>query len=114
LIVGSIEMDRFLLAYNAIGESARAGVRYAVVNGYYGNGSTACGTTTTDNIKSVVKTFAAMGMLDPNRVNTVVTYANCNVGSPVSIYVSYPYDPFTSFFPLTVNLASTANGTFAF
>jgi len=114
LIFGSVEMDRMLLAYNSVGESARAGVRYAAVHGWYATGTGTCTSANTTDVINVVKTFAGMGILNPNLVNATVTCANRNVGSVVSIAVSYPYDPFTSFFPLSVTLTTVASGTFAF
>jgi Flp pilus assembly protein TadG len=115
LIFGSIEMDRMLLAYNALTESARAGVRYAVVHGTYADGSD-CSAATKTNIKNVVKIFAGMGMLDASRATITVTCQDGtgHIGSPVSVDVAYVYDPFTSFFPLSVTLRGSAKGTFTF
>ena len=115
VIFGSIEMDRMLLAYNALTDSARAGVRYAIVHGTYADGSD-CSATTITNIKNVVKTFVGMGMLDGSKATITVTCQDGtgHIGSPVSVAVSYRYDPFTSFFPLSVTLQGTAKGTFTF
>lgn len=115
LIFGGIEMDRMLLAYNALTDSARAGVRYAVVHGIYADGAD-CNTATQTNIKNVVKTFAGMGALDASKATITVTCADGtgHIGSPVSVDVAYVYDPFTSFFPLSVTLRGSAKGTFTF
>ena len=109
ILFGAIEMDRMLLSYNAISESARAGVRYAVVHGHYNP-------TSTTNIEQVARNFVAMGILDPARATVTVTYEDGtnHIGSPVSVYVTYPFDPLTSFFPLSVTLGSTAKGTITF
>jgi Flp pilus assembly protein TadG len=117
LIFGSIEMDRMLLVYNALTNSARAGVRYAAVHGIYADGA-GCNTTTQTKVKNVVKTFAGMGMLDASKATITVTCADDgsagHIGSPVSVDVAYLYDPFTSFFPLSVTLRGSAKGTFTF
>jgi Flp pilus assembly protein TadG len=109
VVFGAIEMDRMLLVYNAVANSARSAVRYAAVHGYYNP-------TTTGNIEQVARNFAAMGLLDPSRANVTVSYEDGtnHVGSPVSVSVAYPFDPFTSFFPLSVTLRSTAKGTITF
>ena len=115
LIFGGIEMDRMLLVYNALTESARAGVRYAVVHGIYADGADYCNQT---KVKNVVKTFAGLGMLDASKLDApngiIVTCADGHIGSPVSVDVAYLYDPFTSFFPLSVTLRGSAKGTFTF
>jgi Flp pilus assembly protein TadG len=117
LIFGSIEMDRMLLVYNALTNSARAGVRYAVVHGIYADGN-ALGVVDVvaeeANIRKVVKTFAGMGMLDASKATITPTYGTGHIGSPVSVDVLYNYDPLTSFFPLSVTLRGTAKGTFTF
>ena len=115
LIFGGIEMDRMLLAYNALTDSARAGVRYAIVHGTYADGGD-CTATTKTNIKNVVKTFVGMGLLDASRATVTVTCQDGtgHIGSPVSVDVAYVYDPLTSFFPLSVTLRGTAKGTFTF
>ena len=114
LIFGSIEMDRMLLVYNALTNSARAGVRYAAVHGIYADGA-GCNAATQANIGNVVKTFAGMGMIDASRLDPpIVTCADGHIGSPVSVAVSYHYAPLTSFFPLSVTLRGSAKGTVTF
>ena len=117
LIFGAIEMDRMFLVYTALDNAASAGVRYAAVNGYYSGGDCPASTgTTVTNIKKVVSTFAAMGILDPTQVTTTVVYSpvNCNVGSTVTVSASYLYAPLTQFFPLAILMGTTAEGTIAY
>ena len=109
IVFGSFEMDRMLLIYTSVANSARAGVRYAIVHGHYnppGEG----------DVEKVVRNFASMGLLDTTKVTVTVTYEDGtdHIGSPVSVSVAYLYDPFTSFFPLNATLRSTAKGTIAF
>lgn len=127
LIFGGIEMDRMLLAYNALTDSARAGVRYAAVHGTYADGADYCNQT---KVTNVVKTFAGMGMLDASKPTfkvtvkcadwaaadgTVVPGTAGHIGSPIFVTVEYPYDPFTTFFPsLSITLGSTAKGTITY
>lgn len=126
IIFGGIEMDRMLLAYTSLGNAARAGVRYAIVHGQYADGAVT--SATRDNIAQQVKTFARLGMIDsssmaitPNCTNGTGAYITvCHqdltgkVGTRVSVRVSHPYTPFTTFFPFSLTLSSTAAGTIAF
>jgi Flp pilus assembly protein TadG len=110
LIFGSIEMDRLLLVYTAMANSARAGVRYAAVHGVFNP-------TSISNVQQVVKNLASTGILDPSRMTIAVSYQDTTkrIGSSVSVSVQYPYDPFTFFFPLGgITLRSTSQGTIAF
>jgi hypothetical protein len=54
--------------------------------------------------------------LNTNNLVVTVTYpsGSNNVGSPVSVTAVYPYDPFTTFFPLSVRLGSTSQGIITF
>ena len=122
LVFGGIEMDRMLLASNALDNAARAGVRYAVVRGVNHP-------TTVANVGTVVQTFAGMGIIHSSSMTVSascsavstgtsavhVCYPTDNhIGSAISVSVAYVYDPLTSFFPLSVTLRSTAKGTIAF
>ena len=128
IVFGAIEVDRLLLVYTSLGNAARAGVRYASVHGFYQDGP--INDTTTGNIGQVVKNFAGLGALDASRLTVTQSCSNdtgayvhvCyedgndNIGSRVSVRVSYPYDPFTSFFPsfATLTISSTAKSAIAF
>ena len=121
MIFGGIEMDRLALTHTALDNAARAGVRYAVVHGCYGGPA---------NVGNVVQTFARMGIIDSSQMSPSLSctaiasgnsaihicYANSDqiIGSAVSVSVAYVYAPLTSFFPLSVTLRSTAQGTIAY
>jgi Flp pilus assembly protein TadG len=115
VLFGSIEMDRMLLTYTTLANAARAGVRYAIVNGYYATGTTYT-TTSTQAIQTVATQFAGLGMLDQSTVTVTVAYpdSNNNIGSRVSVTVTAPFHPFTSFFPLSVTMGSTAEARFCY
>lgn len=116
-----VEMDRLFLVTCALAEGARAGLRYAVVHG-------SDNAATTDDIKGVVKDFASTAIIDKTLLNTTVTYSACDSdpgngcatspytapGGKVNISVTYPYDPFTNYFPLSVTLGSSAQGVIAY
>jgi Flp pilus assembly protein TadG len=113
IIFAGIEFDRMVLVYTTMANSARAGVRYAIVHGVDNPAST-------DQVKTVVQNFASAGALNTSQLTVTVSYpdttssrANCaggtNPGCLVSVVVQYPYDPFTAL-PVGVNLSSTSKG----
>ena len=112
LVFGAIEMDRMLLVYPTMANATRAGLRYAVVHGVDIN----AGGIVTADVTQVVRNFASAGILNAANVNVTVTLVdgNSQPGSRVTVKAVYPYDPFTTYFPLSVNLGSTAEGVIAF
>jgi Flp pilus assembly protein TadG len=132
IMFGVIELQRMLFVYNTIADSARAGVRYAIVHGFYA--SPASGPANNDtNVINVVKTFAGASLLDTSKLGSGAcpipasggicvkyapslgstgTTATNTPGSLVTVSVSYPYDPFVGWFSslLGVNLTATSQG----
>jgi Flp pilus assembly protein TadG len=112
LLVAFVEFGRFLLVYNSVANSARAGVRFAIVNGD-GNGSRAGAAALA--VQTVVKNFAGSAPLDRTKLSVTVAPTTLGtVGSTVTVTVVYPYDPLSSYFPLSVNLRSVSQGVIAF
>ena len=111
LIFTIFEIDRLLLVMTALADSTRAGTRYAIVHGS-DNAATAT------QIKDVIRDFASTGLLDTSRLTIPdPTYTACGTcttnkdpGSKVFIRVTYVYDPFTTYFPLSINLGSSSQG----
>jgi Flp pilus assembly protein TadG len=118
VIFAVIEMERMLLVYTTVANSARAGVRYAIVHGHDRTGSGANGPSTpTDysNVVNVVKNLAGVGALDTGKLTVTVNYIDGSnaPGSRISVKAVYPYDPFTAL-PLSVNLGSLSEGVITF
>jgi Flp pilus assembly protein TadG len=123
LLIGVVEIGRMVLVYTTIANAARAGERYAIVHGK-DNSATAV------QVKSVVTNFLSTAPMTTGNAVVHVCYAaipgsdSCSadsgsgaaaaVGSEVTVQVSYPYDPFTSYFPLSITLGSTSQGVIAF
>jgi Flp pilus assembly protein TadG len=120
VIFTMVEMNRMLLVTAALADSARAGVRYAIVHG-------ADNAVTATQIATVIQNFASTGILNPAQLNVAnaswtPTYTACSgcrsntqPGSTVQITVSYPYDPFITYFPgLQVTLSSTSDGVITY
>jgi Flp pilus assembly protein TadG len=121
VLFGVVEMGRMVLVYTTMANAARAGARYAIVHGGDQtasgvNGPSGPGNTT--QVQTVVRNFASAGLLDPTRLTITVTYPNGvnSAGSPVSVTVTYPYDPFVSYFNsvLAVTMGSTSQGVITF
>ena len=119
LMLGVLEMGRMVLVYTTVANAGRAGARYAITHG-----ATRCDTPATcgsgvdgvsgpaDNptqVVTVIKNFASAGLLDTSRLVITVHYPDPfpsnGVGQRVNVKVVYPYDPFTSFLPLTVTVS---------
>lgn len=110
VILAVVEFSRMVSIYTDLADAARAGVRYAIVHGVDNAASDSA-------IEGVVASYA-IGWLDTSQLasNVTVSYPNGtkNVGDPVQVTVRYAYDPFSTYFPLSVTLSSTSEGTIAF
>jgi Flp pilus assembly protein TadG len=123
LFFGIVEMERMLLVYTALSNSARAGVRYAMVHGSDRTGTGATGPSSSSahtSVQDAVKTMASTGTINTANLTVNVNYTACpactnsnDPGSTVSVQVIYPYDPLTAL-PLTVNLSSISEGIITF
>jgi Flp pilus assembly protein TadG len=119
ILLASVEFGRMVLVSNAVANAARAGVRYAITHGSDRTGSGSTGpsgpSSNPDQVVTVVKNFAAAGMLDVSKLNITVAYPDAanSARSRVNVTVIYPYDPFTVL-PLHVNLGTTSQGVIAY
>jgi Flp pilus assembly protein TadG len=107
LLIGVVEMCRMVLVFNTLSDGARIGTRYAIVHG--SNNS-----VTTAQIQSLVRSF--LTGVNTSNVTVTPTYPDgcTKPGCHVTVTTSYPYDPFTSYFPISVNLGSTSQGVITF
>ena len=114
LLIGVVEMCRMVLVYNDVAQAARAGARYAIVHG-------ADNPKTTTDIQTVVTNFlsaAPVNTANPG-LTIDVSYPDtgaCTIpGCRVKVTVTYPYDPFLTYFPISgINLRSTSQGVITF
>ena len=116
LIFGVVEISRMVLVYTTVANAARAGARYAVVHGSNRKGSGPNGPSgPADNppqVLAVIRNVASAGLLTSSNLIITVNYpaASNNPGKLLTVTVIYPYDPFTSYFPLRVRLGSVSQG----
>lgn len=117
VILAGIEFDRMVLVYTALANSARAGVRYAIVHGSHRNnvtGDPPSGSANQDAVIAKVRQYASAGTINTSVsvLSVVVQYPDATdnkPGSHVIVKVSYPYDPFIAL-PLHVNITSATQG----
>lgn len=122
IMLAGIELDRMLLVYTTLTDSARAGVRYAIAHGSNRSGSGSTGSSgpgNTTQVSTVVQNYAGAGIINQNNLTVSVTYsaqsgfAAGTPGSVVKVKVQYVYDPFTSVLPLRVTLSAMSFGVVA-
>ena len=121
VLLAVVEMGRLVLVYTAVSNAAHVGTRYAIVHGNDRTGSGIDGPSgpgSTTQVETVVKNFAAAGLLDTSRLTVTVTYPDGSnaAGKNVSVAVTYPYDPLIGYFSpaLSVTLGSTSQGIITF
>ena len=119
VVLAAIELSRMALVANAVANSARAGVRYAVTHGSDRTGTGSTGPSGPGNnptqVVRVVKGFAGAAPISQANLTVTVTYpdASNTPGSRVDVKVVYAYDPLTAL-PLSVNLGSTSEGVITY
>ena len=119
VILAGIEFDRMVLVYTALANSARAGVRYAIVHGSDRTGASgsdlASGPGDKTAVIAKVRQFASAGMLDTLKLIVTVDYIPLDnkPGTLVKVAVLYKYDPFVVL-PLGVKITSATQGYIVF
>ena len=127
-ILGIIELLMLIYTYNVLADSAKEGVRYAIV---HGTGNTTCsgpGSTTSVppvtcpdasalNVKSAVTAYAVASLHNTAAMTVTPTYPDGSCAAPnrVQVTVSYRYQPFFGLFPsgwVTVNAAAEGRITY--
>lgn len=118
LLFGVVEMCRLVLAYTTVANAAREGVRYATVHGSFNTGSV--------DVQGAVNGLLQAATINPADAHVDVCYTtDINSGCPgnsapgppgtfITVNVSYPYNPLTTYFPIQVNLTSSSKGVIAF
>lgn len=121
LLLSVVEMGRMVLVYNTMANCSRAGARYAIVHGIDRTGTGVDGPSapgSTTQVETVVKNYAQAGLVNPANLTVTVAYPDGtnNAGSPVTVTVTYPYNPIVGYFSSTLSktLASTSEGIITF
>jgi Flp pilus assembly protein TadG len=123
LLVSFLEVILMVYTYIVLADSAKEGVRYAIV---HGTGNTTCsgpGTTLTTppvtcpdvaggNVVSAVKGYAKYSLHNPAAITVTPSYPDGVSAAPsrVRVVVSYPYQPFFGLGWPTVTVKAAAEG----
>jgi Flp pilus assembly protein TadG len=119
LIFGIIELIILIYTYTVLANSAKEGVRYAIVHGCdlgastcSGTCGTACTDTAGDNVVTQVKNWARFSLHDTTPMAVTVTYPDSTSDAPnrVRVTVSYPYKPLLGFGWPKVTVRAAAEG----
>ncbi len=105
-----------VLVYTTIANAARAGARYAIVNGSDVSASTSALTT---QVQTTVKGYLSTASVNIGSANLSIPvgYPDTTMipGNRVTVTVSYLYDPFVGYFPFSgIHLSSTTEGVFTY
>ena len=120
MLLAIVEISRMVLVYTTVANAARVGARYAVVHGSDRTGSGINGPSGPGNnpsqVVTLIKNVATAGLLQASNLQITVNYPGGSnaPGQLLSVTVIYPYDPFTSYFPLRVRLGSVSQGIILF
>jgi Flp pilus assembly protein TadG len=107
LMLGVVEIGRMVLVYTACANAAKAGVRYAEVHG-------ADSAATNADVQTVVRNYLSTAPLTASSATITPSGVGGAIGTMVSVTVVYPYDPLSTWFPLSVNLGSSSQGVITF
>jgi Flp pilus assembly protein TadG len=119
-MVGMIEITMLVYTYTVLADSAKEGVRYAIVHGSK-NGSSSgptCPCPAIDGAPGtgVVKGFAQYSLHDTSTMTVTVTYpdASNDPTNRVRVTVSYPYAPFFGLGWPAVTVRAASEGRIAY
>lgn len=123
LIFGTLELILLVYTYNVLADSAKEGVRYAVVHGTDaatcsgpGGFGVTCSDSSGSNVQAAVKQYAQYSFHDTSAMTVSVTYpdSSCDPPSRVLVQISYPYQPFFGLGWPTVTVKAASAGRIVF
>ncbi|PYV34529.1 MAG: hypothetical protein DMG22_05680 [Acidobacteria bacterium] len=108
------ELVMMTYTMNVLSDSAKEGVRYAIVHGLESSGSCSVPPDNTA-VVSRVQDFAKMSLHDMSGMTVAVTYqGTCNLpGNWVRVVVTYPFVPYIQL-PVNYSLHATSEGRVVF
>ena len=122
-IIGMVELFFFIYTYNVLADSAKEGVRYAIVHGTGNSNCSGPGSATSvppitcpdpsaNNVVTAVTTYAIASMHNPAAMTVTPTYPDGSSKAPsrVQVVLSYSYQPFFGLGWPTVTVNAAAEG----
>ncbi len=119
---GMLEMVLLVYTYNVLADSAKEGVRYAIVHGTDsaacnnpGGGGVSCRQLWRD-VTATVQQYAQYSFHSTSSMTIAVTYPDSSSAPPsrVQVHISYPYQPFFGLGWPTVTVNAAAAGRITF
>jgi len=123
LIFGTLELILLVYTYNVLADSAKEGVRYAIVHGTDsatcsgpGGVGVTCSDSSGSNVQAAVKQYAQYSFHSTSAMTIAVTYpdSSCDPPGRVQVQITYPYQPFFGFGWPTVTVKAAAAGRIVF
>ena len=121
LLIAVIDFGRMILLYTTVSDAARVGQRYAIVHG--SDAGTPSGPANDDaNVTAIVDNYAQVAGLNTANLTVHVYYYTKGEATPacnspgcwVKITATYPYNPLSTYFPISANLSSVSEGVITF
>lgn len=121
LLLAVVDFGRMVLLYTTVSNAARVGARYAIVHG--SDAGTPSGPANDDsNVITIVNNYAQVAGLNTSSLTVHVYYYSkgettpaCNdPGCWVKVTATYPYNPLTTYFPISAQLSSVTEGVVTF
>ncbi len=127
LIFGIFELIMLVYTYNVLADSAKEGVRYAIVHGSASampSTGSGCSTTAPTDVMNVVTNYAQLSFHNITGMTVTVCYpdgSSTSASDPpnaapnrVSVTIDYPYKPLLGLGWPTVTVQAAAEGRIAF
>ena len=120
---GMLELVLLVYTFNVLADSAKEGVRYAIVHGTDsancsgpGGGGVSCTDRSGANVQATVQKYAQYSFHSASSMTITVTYPDSSSVPPsrVQVHVSYPYEPFFGMGWPTVTVNAAAAGRILF
>jgi len=120
---GMLELVLLVYTYNVLADSAKEGVRYAIVHGTDsaacsgpGGGGVSCTDSSGANVQGAVQQYAQYSFHSTSSMTIAVSYPDSSSAPPsrVQVQISYPYQPFFGLGWPTVTVNAAAAGRIVF
>jgi len=122
-IFGMLELVLLVYTYNVLADSAKEGVRYAVVHGTDssncsgpGGGGVSCSDSTGANVQATTARYAQYSFHTTSSMTISVSYPDSSSVPPsrVRVQIVYPYQPFFGMGWPSVSVKAAATGRIMF
>ncbi len=117
LVVGFLELIVLGYTYNVLADSAKEGVRYAIVHGTdLDSPPRTCADTSGTNVQTAVTKYARYSLHNTAAMTITPTYVDGSSAPPnrIRVVVTYPYQPFFGLGWPRITVRAAAEGRIMF